>query len=97
MNSFLVAFLIIVVFLILMFSIRSCKNVRSSEGFDATGLVFNVPPNWFIKQDYDVNQWFVRNYNDAIQPNCLSYDKASKYGSLENINYLANALRFWRF
>ncbi len=68
---------------------------RNKENFTADGY-FVVPPNWFIKQTYDPSQWLVRQYVDTIQPECLSYSKASKYGSLENVNYMASASRFWR-
>lgn len=72
-------------------------STNKTDNFDAMGLVYNVPPNWFIKQEYNASDWLVNNYIDTIQPSCLSYDKAAKYGGLENINYLASATRFWRF
>lgn len=73
-----------------------CNKNMSPESFTADGLVFNIPPNWFQKQEYDPRQWIVRQYVDTIQPECMSYSKASKYGSLENVNYMASANRFWR-
>jgi hypothetical protein len=72
------------------------KCNKKSEDFTADGLVYNRFPNWMFKQTYDPNQWLVRQYVDTIQPECLSYSKASKYGSLENVNYMASATRFWR-
>ena len=55
-----------------------------------------IPPNWFFKQDYNPSQWLVREYQDRIQPTCLPYSLDEKYGSLENLNYLSSAYRFWR-
>jgi hypothetical protein len=69
---------------------------RKTEDFTATGLVYNIPSNWFIKQTYDPNQWLVRQYVDTIQPECLSYSKASKFGGLDNVNFMASTNRFWR-
>ena len=99
-SSIPIVLVVVVIFIIMMFLLRSCNNMGTSapiEGFDATGLVYNQFPAWFTKMDYDVNQWYVRNYNEAIEASCLPYSRASKYGSLENINYLSNAMRFWRF
>lgn len=68
-----------------------------SEGFDATGLVYNVPPPWFQKRDYRLSDWVVPVYPEHIQPECLSYDLGAKYGGMGNVNYLSQAYRFWRF
>ena len=76
--------------------IASSKNL-SNEHFDAMGLVYNVPPNWFIKPAYNLNDWIVNVYPEHIQPECLSYSVEGKYGSLEDINYNSQAYRFWRF
>ena len=83
--------LLILILVILIISMPYC------EGFDAVGLVLNTQPNWFVKQTYNPSDWVVNQYPDIIQPSCLPYDKAARYGSLENINYLSNAQRFWRF
>ena len=98
-SSISIMFIIVVIFIIMMFLLKGCKNTTTKpiEGFDATGLVYNQPPNWFIKQDYNLNDWLTRTYNDAIESACLPYSRASKYGSLENINYDASAYKFWRF
>ncbi len=89
---------VIYVFLILIvIALFIAYATTKIEGFDAVGLYNNVPPNWFIKNEYNPQDWVVNTYFNAIQPSCLPYDKASKYGSLENINYLAGASRFWRF
>jgi hypothetical protein len=69
---------------------------KKKEGFTAVGLKMNIPSNWFIKQNYDPNQWLVRQYVDTIQPECISYSKASKFGGLDNLNYQASTNRFWR-
>ena len=99
MSSFLIILVIVVIFVIMMFILSGCKSSVSgiSEPFDATGYVMNIPPPWFIKQDYNLNNWIVRTYNDAIESNCMPYSRASKYGSLENINYDGSAYKFWRF
>jgi hypothetical protein len=36
------------------------------EKFDATGYVYNVPPNWFIKTNYNPSYWVVRTFPDQI-------------------------------
>ena len=71
----------------------SSQNI---EKFDMTGLVYNRPPNWYLPKQYDPTNWLVRTYPDAIEASCMPYSRASKYGSLGNINYLSNAARFWR-
>jgi hypothetical protein len=88
---------VIVFFILIFFStmIYSLSN-KKTEGFDATGLYLNVPSEWFIKDDYNPSDWIVNQYQDSIQPSCLSYSLGSKYGSLENLNYLKSATRFWR-
>jgi len=63
-------------------------NQKNKENFDAIGMYYNVPPNWFIKADYNPSNWIVRSFPEQIQPECMSYSRAAKYGSLENLNYL---------
>ena len=36
--------------------------VQEKEGFDAVGLIFNRPPEWFNKASYNPNDWIV-SYN----------------------------------
>jgi hypothetical protein len=86
--------MIIILFLILLLLLNPSGGI---EGFDGTGLVYNVPPNWFIKTQYNPSDWITNNYIDSIQPSCLTYNINSKYGSLEDLNYLKSAYRFWRF
>lgn len=88
--------IIFIVILVISFLILFVNNPML-ENFDAVGLVYNVPPNWFIKPEYDIRNWVVQTYNDAIQPSCLPYSNENRYGSLDNINYLSSAVRFWRF
>lgn len=64
------------------------------ENFD---IINTGQPNWFSKSVYNPNDWIVRTYPDRIQPNCLPYSLADRYGSLNNLNYLSQATRFWRF
>lgn len=88
--DFYIAILVLLIIFLMLYSRATTEN------FDAVGMYYNIPSEWFIKKEYDLNDWLVNTYTDTIQPSCLSYDKASKYGSLENINYLASAYRFWR-
>ena len=92
----MIVILLIIILVLFIIFIKSINNSKK-EGFDAVGLVYNVPPNWFIKQDYNPSDWVVKTYRDTIQPECLSYSKEARYGSLDNINYLSSAYRFWRF
>ena len=69
----------------------------TTEHFDSTGMVYAQFPNWFYKKPYDPNDWIVNVYPEHIQPSCLPYSVASKWGSLENVNYNSQAYRFWRF
>ena len=73
------------------------KSVQKYEGWDATGWYFNRPSEWFRVQKYNLSDWITPSYNEAIQPDCLPYSKASKYGSLDDINYNSSAYKFWRF
>ena len=69
---------------------------NKNEHFDAVGYVYNIPPNWFIKQTYNLDDWIVTVYPDQIQPECLPYSKQDKYGPMGKINYMSQAYRFWR-
>lgn len=69
---------------------------KKKENFTATGWVENRPPNWYMVPKYDPRQWLVREYQDKIQPECVTYSIADKYGGLDNLNYLSSAYRFWR-
>lgn len=86
---------ILFVLIIVIISLLMVKN--KIETFDATGLVYNMYPNWFAKKPYNPADWVVEVYPDNIQPSCLSYDRADKWGSLEDINYNSQAYKFWRF
>ena len=91
---------LVVIAIAVTYNYKSNKNIQKQkddikEGFTADGY-YVIPPNWFHKQTYDPRQWLVRQYVDTIQPECMSYSKASKYGSLDNLNYMASATRFWR-
>jgi hypothetical protein len=90
--------LIVVVIAVIAVYTKTSDTVADTktENFDAVGYVYNVPPNWFMKQNYDPREWLVRTYPDHIESSCMPYSRASKFGSLANINYLSNASRFWR-
>lgn len=78
--------------LTVLFIIYICYS-KKTEGFTADGLVFNIPPEWFRKPKYDVNQWFVNYYPDQLsRPECLPYNR----GNPDELNYNASAYRFWR-
>jgi hypothetical protein len=69
-----------------------CKR---RENFDAAGLVFNVPPEWFNKQSYNPSDWIV-----AYSPDQLSMPGGCDMhyrGDPEELNYYSSAYRFWRF
>jgi hypothetical protein len=69
------------------------KNECNKEGFTATGLVFNRPPEWFNKPKYNPDDWLVTYYPDQLsKPECLSYSR----GNPQELNYLSSAYRFWR-
>jgi hypothetical protein len=67
---------------------------KEKEQFDAVGLVFNKPPEWFNKQAYDSNEWIVGYYPDQLaQPGgCDMHYR----GDPHELNYLSSAYRFWR-
>ena len=67
---------------------------QQKEGFDAAGLVFNRPPEWFNKAAYDPNQWIVTyNPDQLAQPGgCDMHYR----GDPSELNYLSSAYRFWR-
>jgi len=85
---------VILVFVI--FFIIILVTFHKTEHFDDTGS--NIKSSeWFVKQPYDATEWTVKTYYDATQPSCLPYSKAARYSSLEDINFLASAYRFWRY
>jgi hypothetical protein len=87
----LISLLISILFIIYNYKI----NV---EGFDAMGYVYNVPPAWFRKPEYDVKEWLVTTYPDMVQPSCLPYSLESKYNQdMGMMNYWSQAYQFWRF
>lgn len=65
---------------------------KQKERFDATGLVFNQPPEWFRKQSYNANDWIVSYYPDQLsKPECMHYR-----GDPKELNWLSSTNRFWR-
>lgn len=83
---------LLLIFLIIFFIVLFTQS--SVENFE---MITVKPPNWFIIQEYNPSDWIVKQYVDSTEASCLPYSRASKYGSLENLNYLASATRFWRF
>ena len=84
--------LLLVTGIIVLISSVIIMSKKKSEGFDAAGLVFNRPPEWFNKQAYDPKDWIVAYYPDQLsKPECL-YDR----GSPEELNILSSAYIFWR-
>jgi hypothetical protein len=74
------------------------KHLGQIEGFDAMGYVYNVPPEWFRKPEYNVKDWLVTTYPDRIQPSCLPYSLENKYNqNMGMMNYWSQAQQFWRF
>jgi hypothetical protein len=71
--------------------------VPRRENFDMTGLVLNVAPEWFQKQEYHLEDWLVNVYPDHIVPSCLPYSIENKYGDLGLINYYGSPYQFWLF
>jgi hypothetical protein len=82
---------IVVSILAVLAAIILVKN-KQRERFDATGLVFNKPPEWFNKAKYNADDWLVSYYPDQIsQPEGMHYR-----GNNQELNYLSSAYRFWR-
>jgi len=80
----MIIFIIVIVILLVMLS---------RENFDMTGLVYNRPPNWFMKQDYNPSDWIVTYNPDQIsKPECQDFR-----GDYEDLNYMSSAYRYWRF
>lgn len=66
---------------------------KERENFEATGLVYNQPPEWFRKPAYNANDWIVAYYPQQIsQPSCMYQSR----GNPRELNYLSSAYRFWR-
>ncbi len=83
----------VILTLVLLSSIMIIKR-QDFEGFDAAGLVFNRPSEWFNKKSYNVNDWFV-NYNpdQLAQPGgCDMHYR----GDPEILNYESSCYKFWR-
>jgi hypothetical protein len=67
---------------------------KQKERFDAAGLVFNKPPEWFHKAAYNPNDWIV-SYNPdqlALPGGCDMHYR----GDPRELNYLSSSYRFWR-
>lgn len=65
---------------------------NKQENFEAAGLVYNVPPEWFRKKKYDISDWFVIYYPEQLeQPSCMHYR-----GDARTLNIGSSAYRFWR-
>ncbi len=63
------------------------------ENFEAAGLVYNRPPEWFHKAAYNPDDWLVAYYPQQIaQPECMYHSR----GNPRELNYLSSAYRFWR-
>ena len=98
MISHLYQFVFVIGLIVLLTMIcLAIKNATTQENFDATGLVYNQYPNWFQKKPYNMGDWITPVNPDRISAECLPYDQESKWESLENLNYLSQAYRFWRF
>jgi hypothetical protein len=66
------------------------------EHFDAIGMYYNIPSEWFIKPKYNLQDWITTQYFDNIEPSCLPYSRAARYGGMDNVNYLSSVMRFYR-
>ena len=72
--------------------LASIAFTKNKDGFDATGLVFNDPPNWFHKNSYNINDWFVYYEPEQLaNPECTHYR-----GEPQELNWLSSTYRFWR-
>lgn len=65
-----------------------------TENFTADGLILNVPPEWFRKKAYDINDWIVAYYPEQIS-NVGGCDMHYR-GDNRELNYLSSAYRFFR-
>lgn len=73
-------------------AVLAISNYNKQDNFEAAGLVYNKPPEWFNKPKYDPNQWFVTYYPQQLaKPECMHYR-----GDPEKLNYMSSAYRFWR-
>lgn len=70
------------------------KQKEVSEHFDAAGLVFNRPPEWFNKPTYNADDWLVAYYPDQLS-NPGGCDMHYR-GDPRDLNYLSSSYRFWR-
>lgn len=89
--------LILISTVVVILTLKKKYETAKVDSFDATGLVYNVYPEWFMKSTYDPADWLVTTYPDSINASCMPYKRSDKFGSLENINYYGSAMRFWRF
>ena len=67
---------------------------KQKEGFDAAGLVFNKPPEWFNKKSYNLDDWLVAYYPDQLSKpgGCDIHYR----GDPKELNWLSSGYRFWR-
>ena len=88
------AFIISLVSVAIAVYLVNCKSSsKDRENFDAAGLVYNRPPEWFHKPAYNPNDWMVAYYPQQIShPECMYKSR----GNPRELNYLSSAYRFWR-
>lgn len=68
--------------------------VQQRDNFDAVGMVFNNPPEWFNKAAYNLDDWIVSyNPDQLAQPGgCDMHYR----GDPSELNYLSSGYRFFR-
>jgi hypothetical protein len=67
---------------------------KQREGFTADGWVLNRPSEWFNKNEYNLNDWFVSyNPDQLAQPGgCDMHYR----GDPRELNWLSSCYRMWR-
>lgn len=91
MNNYNIALATVVILLTSFMFMSTCRKTKK-EGFEAVGLIYNKPPEWFNKPEYKVADWIVTYNPDQLEkPECMHYR-----GNPKELNYLSSAYRFWR-
>ena len=90
MNNNVVLIISVIAIITAFFAMKNDKF----ETFDAMGLVFNQPPEWFHKAAYNREDWIVNYYPDQLaQPGgCDMHYR----GDPKELNWEASCYKFWR-
>ncbi len=89
----MILFLILII-IILLLVITCMYKSKYTESFDGVSMFFNGTPEWFRKQKYSIDDWYVPYFPDQLAyPGGCDTNYRGDPGIL---NWESSAYRFWR-